>query len=198
MKTLHIIFLLLSIFIYSDVSLANSFEEVKKLAESGNKDAQYNLGLMYYEGENIETDYEKAVYWITKSAEQGYAKAQYSLGMIYYKGENIDIDKAHEWFQKAAEQGHVKAQFKLGYMYYDIESMLDFEKARKWFQKAAEQNHPESQYFLGLIYKNGTGINRNIQISRQWMQKACNNGEQRGCVAYEELKSWHDDKPSLR
>ncbi len=53
-----------------------------KSAEQGDAWAQYNLGLIYKNGEGVSQDYEKAIDWFTKSAEQGFAVAQYYLGLM--------------------------------------------------------------------------------------------------------------------
>ncbi len=57
-----------------------------KSAEQGDADAQYNLGLMYAEGDGVPQDDKQAVHWFTKSAEQGDAGAQFSLGVMYAEG----------------------------------------------------------------------------------------------------------------
>ena len=59
-------------------------EHLEKAAELGNAIAQYNLAVMYDEG-NFginKNDKEKAKYWYEKSAAQGYADAQYNLDIL--------------------------------------------------------------------------------------------------------------------
>jgi TPR repeat protein len=73
-----------------------SFEETKKSAELGNANAQYKLGLMYYNGEGTLTDPKMAFYWYKKSAEQGNANAQYYLGLMYYHGVLNEKRKSEE------------------------------------------------------------------------------------------------------
>ncbi|MCX8627215.1 tetratricopeptide repeat protein, partial [Gilliamella sp. B3976] len=74
-------------------------------AEQGDKDAQYNLALMYDEGEGVKESKEKAIYWYTKAAEQGVGDAQYNLAVIYDEGEGVEEskEKAIYWYTKAAE-----------------------------------------------------------------------------------------------
>ena len=48
-----------------------SFNDIKKSAEQGFAVAQYNLGLMYYNGEGTLTDKKQAAYLIKKSYENG-------------------------------------------------------------------------------------------------------------------------------
>ena len=89
-----------------------AFRLFKKAAEQGQANAQYNLGLMYYNGEGVTRDAKQAVYWWQKAAEQGDAGAQYNLGVMYGKGEGVtrDAKQAVYWWQKSAEQGYSYAQ----------------------------------------------------------------------------------------
>ena len=43
------------------------FQNLLKEAEKGNAEAQYNLAAMYYKGEGIEQDYQKAFNWFEKA-----------------------------------------------------------------------------------------------------------------------------------
>ena len=45
--------------------------------------AQYNLGVMYDNGEGVPQDYKEAVKWYRLAAEQGNANAQTNLGNMY-------------------------------------------------------------------------------------------------------------------
>jgi TPR repeat protein len=49
--------------------------------------AQFNLGLMYYNGQGVTQDYSQAADWYRKAAAQGNAAAQYNLGLMYYNGQ---------------------------------------------------------------------------------------------------------------
>lgn len=86
-----------------------------RAAEQGYADAQFNLGLMYANGEGVEKDMAQAVELFRKAAEQGHVDAQNNLGAMYFTGEGIERDekKAIEWFEKAAAQGNADAQANL-------------------------------------------------------------------------------------
>jgi uncharacterized protein len=55
-------------------------------AEQGDANAQFKLGLMYYNGEGVPEDDAEAVKWYRKAAEQGLAGAQFNLGVMYAYG----------------------------------------------------------------------------------------------------------------
>ena len=80
---------------------------VSQAAEQGVAVAQYNLGLMYENGQGVRQDYAEAVRWYRKAAEQGNANAQYNLGVMYGNGQGVRQDRAlaQEWFGKACQNG---------------------------------------------------------------------------------------------
>ena len=55
------------------------------LAEQGNAFAQFNLGLMYHEGQGVPQDYKEAIKYFRLSAEQGNADAQMVLDALIKK-----------------------------------------------------------------------------------------------------------------
>ena len=56
-----------------------AIEWFEKAAEQGDADAQYNLGVMYYDGQGVDVNYKKAFECYEKAAEQGHAQAQHNL-----------------------------------------------------------------------------------------------------------------------
>ena len=48
-----------------------AFEWYKKAAKQGFAKAQYNLGIMYQNGQGVDVNYKKAFEWYEKAAEQG-------------------------------------------------------------------------------------------------------------------------------
>jgi FOG: TPR repeat, SEL1 subfamily len=70
---------------------------------------------MYYYGEGIEQNKQKAVYWYTKAAEQGHPGAQYNLAFMYDKGDGVKQNKslANNYLKQSCELGFEKACNKL-------------------------------------------------------------------------------------
>lgn len=77
------------------------------LAVQGDVAAQWRLGQMYYKGEGVRQDYEKAAFWYEKAAAQGNPGSEYYLGVMYYNGEGVrqDYAQAKEWVGKACDSG---------------------------------------------------------------------------------------------
>ena len=87
---------------------ATAMKEWKPLAEQGDSSAQYNLGLMYANGQGVIQDYNAAVNWYKLSAEQGDVYAQTNLGLMYSKGSGVtqDYTRAYMWSNIAALGGN--------------------------------------------------------------------------------------------
>lgn len=78
-----------------------TFEKIQKLAEKGERDAQFQLGCMFYERRDTSNNLDEAIVWFLKAAEQGKPEAQYNIGILF---------KSRNWLQKAAEQGYKPAK----------------------------------------------------------------------------------------
>ncbi len=119
--------------------------EWRPLAEQGNANAQFFLGVMYDKGRGVPEDYAKAMKWYRKAAEHGVAKAQHFVGVMYDIGEGVpqDYAKAMKWYRKAAEQGYAEAQTNLGRMYYKgLGVPPDYLQAHMWYNRAASRLPP--------------------------------------------------------
>ena len=80
-------------------------------AAQGKANAQYNLGVMYENGQGVVQDYTEAVKWYRLAAAQGDADAQYNLGAMYDNGQGVvqDYVRAHMWYNLGAVSG--KAEY---------------------------------------------------------------------------------------
>lgn len=96
----------------------NKLERLRQAAERGNPSAQYHLGKLLLQGNEIPKDAKDAVRWLTESAEQGNQYAQYALGKIYLLGKDApkDFGTARMWFQRSADQGNQYAQYFVEHM----------------------------------------------------------------------------------
>src|SRR4029434_8202086 len=97
---------------------ANAVKELRPLAERGDAEAQYRIGLMYEFGKGYPQDKAQGIIWFKKSAAQNHTAAQQELGVIYTTGDGVPKDDAQAvaWFQKAAMLGNPTAQYNLGLM----------------------------------------------------------------------------------
>ena len=100
---------------------ATAVEIWRPFAEQGHAIAQYNLAIMYQNGEGVPQDPSRAASWYRRAAEQGDSMAQSNLGSIYRQGRGVpqNYAEATSWYRRAAEQGDIKAQHNLAIMYWE-------------------------------------------------------------------------------
>ncbi|MES1929906.1 Sel1 domain-containing protein [Salinisphaera dokdonensis CL-ES53] len=141
----------------SDAEAAEVLKTAKPLADNGNANAQYNMGVLYDEGYGVEQDYAKARRWYEKAAAQNYAKAEHNLGIMYQSGHGVEKDSAlaAEWFTRAAEHGESAAQNNLAVLYVRGEGVKqDLAEAAKWAAKAAAAGNSSAKNNLPQISQN--------------------------------------------
>ena len=152
-----------------------TFDELHTLAEQGDVEAQYSLGLAYGTGRGVPQDTAEAVQWYRLAADQGLATAQSNLGVMYANGEGVPQNnvEAVRWYRLAAEQGFATAQVNLGGMYADGDGVpQDYAEALRWYGLAAEQGDANAQYGLGLMYANGWGVPKENVEAHMWFNLA--------------------------
>ena len=154
-------------------------EEYRIAAELGKANAQFNLGVMYYNGDGVKQSYENAIKWYKMAADQGDILAQKRLGEFYYWGRGDikrDYNEAAKWYRKAAELGDTEAQARLGYLYasgYGVKQ--DYQEAIQWYTKAADHNNNLAQYYLGTMYENGNGFKQDYKKAAEFYRRSAEN-----------------------
>ena len=88
------------------------FDEMSFSAQTGDAEAQNSLGELYYYGDEIEQDFDSAVYWFKEAAKQKHAEAMYNLGICFVNGEGTDKNKSTGlgFIRQAAKLGSKSAQ----------------------------------------------------------------------------------------
>ena len=149
--------LIVTILLFSSAAYGQTeFDETKLLAEQGNSFAQYNLGVMYENGEGVSENDADAVKWYRLAAEQGRARAQNNLGVMYENGEGVPENDAEtiKWFRLAAGKGNASAQLNLGFMYFDGDGVPQNNvRAYVWWSVAAVQGHENAKYNRDIVFE---------------------------------------------
>ena len=166
----------ISLLLFSATSLAGNdiwnalFKEKLEEANSGESDAQYDVGTMYQNGRGVGADRNKAVEWYKKAAGQGHQKAASRLKLMESNAARFGKTLS------AAEGGNRDNQYDIGNMYMmGIGSDIDYGKAVSFFEKAAGQGHSKAAYKLGLIYYEGTGVKTDKKAAFKWFSSAAEN-----------------------
>jgi len=94
---------------------AKPVAELRKLADQGDAEAQYQMGLRYHDGEDVPHDDSQAMQWYLRAAEQGHVTAQSALGAYYWAGRGVpeDLSKAYFWSEIALAGGDENSKSRL-------------------------------------------------------------------------------------
>lgn len=125
---------------YSEGDYATALSEWQPLAEQGDRDGQFGLGLLYANGWGVELNDDEALKWYRLAVEQGHAEAAYNLAVMCANGWGVpqSDDEAFKWYSIAAEGGFTTAQISLGKMYaIGFGAPQDNVQAHKWYNIAA-------------------------------------------------------------
>lgn len=156
------------------------FDLYARSAELGHIVAQYNLAMMYSNGESVFVDYQQAVYWFRKSASQGFPPAQYRLGELYYfekGGLPKDLGKAVALFRQAAELKDPDAQLNLAMLHATGDGLpLDTEKALHWMTQAYRGGNDTALEYKHMLTDSEDKRFTTNQQDRFWIEKAAELG----------------------
>jgi len=155
---------------------ATALRESQPLAEQGNALAQYQLGLLYDNGQGVRKDDTQARQWYEKSAEQGYAEAQVNLGILYDYGRGVqqDFKKAVYWYRLSAKQGNHLAQRRLGLMYERGDGVQrDYIQAYMWYILGAANGSERGIALRDTLAKQMTPeqIDEAQKLAQEWRPK---------------------------
>ena len=93
-------------------NFAEAYCVLKPYAESGDAEAQYNIGWMYLNGYGLAMNDSLALEWWQRASDQGYTDATFSIAMLYSLGEGQvkkDMELAIDYYLMAVEDGHEDA-----------------------------------------------------------------------------------------
>ena len=126
---------------YDSGDYVTALNEWQVLAEEGDANGQFGMGLLHDNGFGVPLDSLLAAKWYQSAAEKGHSGAQCNLAVMYENGWGVtqSDEEAFKWFSLAAEQGLPSAQYSLGKMYksgYGVAK--DNVQAHKWLIIAFE------------------------------------------------------------
>lgn len=87
--------------------IAEKVDDVVRLADERNRDAQYFAGLIFWDAIGVSRDLEKAFNYYHQAAEQGHAIAMFLIGDKFFQAE--DYFHAEYWLEKSIHSGGKKA-----------------------------------------------------------------------------------------
>jgi hypothetical protein len=132
---------------------ATALREWRPLAESGDRDAQFNLALLYENGFGVPADGLEAARWYRLAAEQDDRSAQAYLAEMYAKGLGVSRDdiEALRWYRSAAERGHAASQYNVGLFYATGRGIAPSDVQAVAWITVAEENGAAKSELLGTL-----------------------------------------------
>lgn len=95
-------------------------EMYKQSALAGDSTAEFNIGMLYLDGDGVKQSDKLAVEWLTKAAQHGNMHAQCNLGVVLAaggKGVPVQTEAAIKWLRLAADKGDNVAKQGLARIY---------------------------------------------------------------------------------
>ena len=143
-----------------------TFNTMVALANKGNAEAQYHVGMMYNNGIGTQRDLKQAFEWFQKSAASNDPLGAYKLGCYYAgQGEGVvaaDENEALKYKLIAAKAGYALAQHDVALVYGKQEN---FEEAMKWSKASGDQGYPAALYHLSGLYFQGKGAPKDLSLA---------------------------------
>ena len=86
-------------------------DPIEKAANKNLPAAQYNLGVMYANGDGVSQDYKAARTWYEKAAANNYTLAQFNLALMYFEGLGMpkNLEMSYVWNTIAEYNGNMQA-----------------------------------------------------------------------------------------
>lgn len=145
---------------------AGTFNGMLALANKGDAEAQYHVGMMYNNGIGTERNIKQAFEWFQKSTASGDPLGAYKLG-CYYDGQGDgvvanDRNEALKYKLIAAKAGYALAQHDVSLLYGKQDN---FDEAMKWAKLSGDQGYPDALYHLSGLYFQGKGAPKDLSLA---------------------------------
>jgi TPR repeat protein len=145
------------------------------IAEEGNAEGQFGMGLLYTNGFGVPFDNDQGLKWYQLSADQGHGQAQCNLAVMHANGWGVpqsDVE-AFKYYSLSADQGITQAQTSLAKMYVrGYGTPVDKKEAYKWYSIASEMGDTGASFKLEEVAEKMSAeeIAASDQLAATWME----------------------------
>jgi TPR repeat protein len=178
---------------------------MRRSADHGWANAQYQLANIYLKGEIVPPDIAKAVEYFQKAADQDGPRSQYELAMLYANGYGVPRDIGEEpvaLLRKAAAKNNVPALHELAERYrIGLGVTLDYVQAAHYYQKTSQVsqnggNDPEGigEAILELVDSNlapKSGLTRELAPCAKVVGVYLKATQQHDATAMTQIGEWY-------
>jgi len=157
----------------SEMIQSKAFYWFKKAAQQGSDEALMGVAQCYEFGVGIRQDQLETNRIYKILAHKGNAEAAFKFADRLSEGvgfSNDEEEKALVWYKIAAKAGHTEAQFTAAELMEDDpwESIFKGETITAFYGAAAKNGHIEAKFKYAIALENGTGIDENCKLARQF------------------------------
>jgi len=155
------------------------FVQLTRQAGSGDRNAAFDLGVRYANGNGVAADGAAAAQWFARALPSRPDAATW-LGNLYGRGQGVPPDqaKARGYYQEGASRGDPTAQANLAIMMtFGRGGPADPEGAFAWYLAAARQGIPGALNGVGYSYLTGNGVPRDPVRAVIWLRAAADAGQ---------------------
>jgi TPR repeat protein len=149
-----------------------AMKEWLPLAEAGDAEAQFRIGVLYDAGEGMPVDGELARRWYEKAEKQNHLSARFNLALLYDLGEKVvrDYAAAFRLYEINAMAMHKKSQVNLGLMYVGGHGVnRDYVKAYQWFFIVGKMGEEAVEYFRQIAPEKDIEEGRRAAVA--WLER---------------------------
>ncbi len=115
-------------------------EDFTQMAQHGDAESQWRLGVLYLNGDGVRQNDAEAASWFRRSADQGYVPALKALANQHWAGRGVaqDYNKAYFWYDVALAKGDEAAASRLEVLGAELtqdEAARAHAQALEWIQQ---------------------------------------------------------------
>ncbi len=187
---LLIVFLLSAPHVYADYAKGKNAidkkeftiaaQELEKPVADGDPKAEHLMGTLYFNGQGVAQNDEKAFALFRSATEKGNLDAKAFLGYMYDAGRGVKQDKkkAFDLYKEASDAGNDAATVNMGILYYKGDGVAQsYEKAFQLFTSVGDYKNPTLFLYLGHLYNYGYDVRQDINKAVEYYSKAAALGD---------------------
>ena len=159
----------------------NAVDDLRKLAEGGDKFSQHLMGKLYRDGGLVIPDWMEACFWFDQAARNGLVASQYALGKLYLTAdpEIRDVQIGMAWLEYANKNGSGHAGYRLAKEYLRGEIVpKNTALALQYLQSSAQRGNQHAQYMLGKLLLMGREVVQNRELAEYWLGQSADQGNE--------------------
>ena len=165
---------------YEDHRYTEAVLRWDRLADKGEAEAQFMLGLIFDEGrDGVSPDASRAAKHYHGAAAQGHVPAMNNLARLYFEGRGVprSLSRARRWFRRASHAGFEIATTNLGFLtLLEDRDTADPADAIALLEQAAQQGNLLAPWILGAAHAEGLSVPQDPREAARWFRVAASQG----------------------